>query len=135
MKAKFFLVVSAIFLQVFGLGFIVAAQWTMELFDIALEPGGILMTQLLGAGFVGFAILNWFSRTVTIYEEVYPILLANVVMNVVGFVAALLQQLDGLGNAWGWVPIALYLFFALAFGYCLLVKSSIEQPMMRTKHA
>ena len=135
MKARFILVVSAIVLLVFGLGFIISPQWTMELFDITVEPGGILMTQLLGAGFVGFAILNWMARNVTVYEDASPILWANFFMNSIGFVVALLQRLDGLGNAWSWVPVALYLLFALAFGYCILVRSSIEKPMMRTRHA
>ena len=135
MKARFILVVSAIVLLIFGLGFIISPQWTMELFDITVEPGGILMTQLLGAGFVGFAILNWMARNVTVYEDASPTLWANFFMNAIGFVVALLQRLDGLGNAWSWVPVALYLLFALAFGYCILVRSSIEKPMMRTRHA
>lgn len=135
MKAKFILVVSAVVLLVFGLSFIVNAQWTLELFEIVVEPGGILVTQLLGAGFVGFAVLNWMARNVTVHEDAYPILMANLFMNVIGFVVALLQKLDGLGNAWCWLPIALYLLFAVAFGYCVFVRSSIEKPMMRTRHA
>ena len=135
MKARFVMTLSVICLLIFGLGFIFAPQWTLDLFDIAIEPGGVLMTQLLGAGFVGFAIMNWLARNFTVHADATPVLTANFFMNAIGFIVALNHMLDGLSNAWGWVPTALYLLFALAFGYCLLVRSSIEKPMMRTRHA
>ena len=135
MKAKVILVAEAIVLLVFGLSFLIMPQWTMELFDVTLEQGGTIMTQLVGAGFVGFAVLDWLARNVQIHEDAHPILLGNFFMNAIGFIVLLLPKLDGVGNNWSWVPIALFLLFALAFGYCYLVRSSIDKPIVRTKHA
>lgn len=135
MRVKNILIVDAIVLFVFGIGFLVAPVWTLELFDITLDTAGILMTQLLAAAFLGFAILDWMGRNYAVADDVRPLIAANFVMSTVGFVVALLQRLDGVGNAWTWIPIGLYLLFALAFGYSLLDKSTYEKPTMRTKQA
>lgn len=135
MKAKYILVTAAVVLLIFGLGFLFSPLWVMNLFGVPLGPDGLLMTQLLGATFLGFAVLNWMTRTFTVAEDLRPIVLANFVVNAVGFVVALLQKLDGVGNVWSWIPIALFLLFALAFGYSYLVRSSIEEPRVRAKHA
>lgn len=135
MKAKYILVIAAIVLLVFGLGFLFVPLAVMNRFGVPLGPDGILMTQLLGAAFLGFAVLNWVTQSFTVPEDLRPIVLANFVMNAVGFVVALLQKLNGLGNVWSWVPIGLFLLFALAFGYSYLVKSSIEETTVRAKHA
>ncbi|WP_420644453.1 hypothetical protein [Candidatus Leptofilum sp.] len=135
MRAKFFLMLEVIVLLVFGLSFIIDAQWSMSLFGLTLDQGGIVMTQLVGAGFVSIAILDWFARNVNVYGDAFPVLMANFFMNAIGFVVLLVHKLAGLGNNWTWIPIALYLLFALAFGYCLLVKSSIETRIVRPRHA
>jgi hypothetical protein len=135
MKVKNLLIVSAIVLLVFGIGFLFAPIWTMDLFDITIGAGGILVTQLLAATFLGFAVLNWVGRNYIAPNDVRSIILANIVADTVGFIASLLQKLDGVGNNWSWIPIALYLLFALGFGYSLLVRSTYEEPTMRTKHA
>lgn len=135
MKVKHILVIDAIVLLVFGIGFLFAPVWSMELFDISLDTAGILMTQLLAAAFLGFAVLDWMGRNYAVADDVRPLIVANFVVSAVGFVVALLQRLDGFGNVWTWIPIVLYLLFALAFGYSLLDRSTYEEPTMRTKHA
>lgn len=135
MKVKHLLMVTAIVLLVFGIGFLFAPIWTMELFDISIDVGGILMTQLLAAAFLGYAVLNWVGRNYIVPEDVRSLIWANFVANTVGFIVTLLQKLAGVGNEWCWIPIALYLLFALGFGYSILVKSTYEEPTMRTKHA
>jgi hypothetical protein len=135
MKIKHVLIISAFVLLVFGIGFLLAPVWSMGLFAITLEPGGAMATQLLAATFLGFAALNWLGRNYVVPEDVRSIILANFVMNTVSFVALLIQKLDGLGNAWSWIPILLYLLFAVAYGYSLVFKSTYEEPTMRAKHA
>lgn len=135
MKVKYVLIVSAVVLLLFGVGFLFVPEWTMGLFDITIDIGGILMTQLVAAAFLGFAILNFLGRNYAVADDVRPIIAANFLMNAVGFVVTLIQRLNDVGNIWSWIPIALYLLFALAFGYSLLVRSTYEQPTMRTKPA
>lgn len=135
MKAKYILAIAAIILLVFGLGLLFSPVWVMNLFGVSLGPDGVLMTEVLGAAFLGFAVLNWLTRTFTVPEDLRPIILANFVLNAVGFVVTLLEKLDGVGNVWGWIPVALFLVFGLAFGYSYLVRSTIEEPRVQPKHA
>jgi hypothetical protein len=135
MKLRHVLIITAIVALVFGIAFLFAPVWTMELFDITLDDGGALMTQLVAAGFLAFAVLNWMGRNYKVADDVRPIIVANLFANVIGFVVCLIQRLNDVGNAWGWVPIALYLLFALAFGYSLAVRSTYEEPVVRTRPA
>lgn len=135
MKVKHILILDAIVLLVFGIGFLFAPVWSMEFFGISLDTSGILMTELLAAAFLGFAVLDWMGRNYVVADDVRPLIVANFVMNAIGFVVTLLQRLDGVGNAWTWVPIVLFLLFALAFGYSLLDKSTYEKPTVQMKQA
>lgn len=135
MKVKHFLIITAIVALVFGILFLIAPVWTMELFDISLEDGGILMTQLVAAAFLGFATLNWMGRNYAVADDVRPIIVANFIGNGVGFVVCLIQKFNDVGNVWSWVPIALYLLFALAFGYSLLDRRTYEEPTIHVKPA
>ncbi len=134
MKVKYFLVLSAIVLFVFGIGFLVAPVWSMGLFDITIEGGGILVVQLLAAAFLGFAALNWFGRHYAAPEDMRSIIFANFFADTVGFIVALYHRIDGVGNNWAWIPIALYLLFALAFGYSILNKETYEEPTVALEH-
>lgn len=135
MKVKNFLVISAFVFVVFGIGFLFAPVWSMDLFDLTVQPEGAMVVQLLGATFFGFAILNWFGRNYAVPEDVRPIIIANFFGDTIGFVVVLYHKLDGMGNNLTWVPIALYLLFALAFGYSLLDKSTYEEPGLSVKPA
>jgi hypothetical protein len=45
------------------------------------------------------------------------------VVSGVGFVIALLAQLDGVVNSLGWTTVAIYLLLALGFGYFRFIKT------------
>lgn len=137
MKAKNFLIIEAIALLIVGLAFLINATWVMNLFGITLgSPDGVIMAQLLGAAVLGFAVLNWVARSFTIAEDMRPIILANFVMNAVGFGVTLWHKVVAdVGNAWSWVPIALLLLSALLFAYGYLVRENFEEPRVMPKHA
>lgn len=135
MKIRNILIIAAFFALVFGVAFLFAPVWTMNLFEINLDTGGTLMTELLAAAFLAFAVLNWMGRNYAVADDVRPIIVANFIGNTVGFVVVLIQKLNDVGNVWTWVPIALYLLFALAFGYSLLDRSTYEEPVVRAKPA
>jgi hypothetical protein len=135
MKVKSFFTIAAVVTLIFGLGFLITASWTTNLFGITIDTGGVLMTQLLGAAFLGFAVLNWMARSFAVPQDVHHIILANFVADAVGFVVALWQKLNGTGNAWFWLPVALYLLFALAFGYFYLTRSEVEEYRVKARHA
>jgi len=55
-------------------------------------------------------------------EVLRGIVLANLIMDAIGFIVTLLGQLAGLANALGWSSVALYLLFGLGFAYFQFVR-------------
>jgi hypothetical protein len=135
MKIRHILIITAFVALVFGVALLFAPVWTLGLFDVTMDTSGTLMTQLVAAGFLAFAVLNWMGRNYAVADDVRPIIVANFFANALGLVVCLIQKLNDVGNIWFWAPIAFYLLFTLAFGYSLLVRSSYEEPVVRTRPA
>lgn len=68
MKIKYFLIIEALVLLVFAVGYCVNAAWVLGLFNISLEPGGILIAQLFSPAIMGIAALNWLMRKVHYFK-------------------------------------------------------------------
>jgi hypothetical protein len=122
MKLSALMTVNAIVAVVFGLGFIVAPSQVASFYSPevgAAEAGGALrvIAQLLGAALVAFAVLTWVARNAPDSEARRAILLALFIGDGVGFVIALIAQIGGAVNALGWSTVAIYLLFAIGFGY------------------
>lgn len=135
MKAKLFLIIDAIILLLFAMGYLLTPQWTLAQFDITVNDGGVMMAQLFGAAILGIAVLNWMSREAHYFEELRPVALGNCVGHGLVFVVLLLQKLNGLGNGFCWFVIAFALIFTLAFGYFAFVRTGIERPDVTPKPA
>jgi hypothetical protein len=136
MKARDFLLIEAVVLLIVGLAFLINATWVLNLFGVTLGPDGVLMTQLLGAAVLGFAALNYVARYFRIAEEMRPIILANFVMNAVGFGVMLWHRVSAeIGNVWSWIPIILLLLSAVIFAYGYLARENYEEPRVAPKHA
>jgi len=80
--------------------------------------------HLFGASLVGFAFLSWFARDTTDSDARRAIVLALFVAEGVGFVVALMGQFASVTNSLGWSTVAVYLLFALGFGYFQFARSS-----------
>lgn len=135
MKAKLFLIVDAIILLLFAVGYLLSPQWVLKQFDITVNAGGVMMAQLFGATILGIAILNWLSRGVHYFEELQSVALANFVGHGLAFVVLLWQKLNGVGNEYCWFVIGFTLLFALAFGYFSFVHTGMEKPGVTPKAA
>lgn len=123
MKLSNLMIIKAVIVVVFGVGFVLMPATVMSFYGVTLNPGGAFMTQLFGAAFILLGILLWFARNAPSSDvALRAIVLAVVVGDVIGFIVALLAQLSGVTNALGWVTVALYLLLALGFGYFQFVK-------------
>ena len=90
MNTRLLMGCSAAFLAVGGVGLTFFPQETLARIDA--QPGGpiVLLLQVLGAGFIGFATLNWMSRGAPmggIYGR--PVSMANLSHFVIGASALL----------------------------------------------
>jgi hypothetical protein len=117
MKLKTLLIINAIVAAAFGIAFVLVPDQVMSLYDI--EASAILSYtgQLLGAAFIGFAILTWSARNADDSTARRAIVLAFFIGNGVGFAVALIGQLNDVVSALGWSSVAIYLLFALGYGY------------------
>lgn len=71
---------------------------------------------------IGNLLLTWFARNAAWSEARRAAILGLCVYDAVGFVVTLIAQLTGVVGPLGWLLVAIYLFFAVGFGYFFLKK-------------
>ena len=121
MREKHVLIISSVFLFVLGVVLLIVPEEIFSLLNI--KANSALFARLLGAVFIGFALLNWFTRNLA-EHKLKPIILANLAFYLLGFVVMLVNYLVGAGTENTWLASGLFLLMAIAFGYaycCLQV--------------
>lgn len=108
---------NAIAAVLFGLAFVLVPGSLTDLYDAELSDAGLYIARLLGAAYLAFAVLAWGSRDAQDSTARQAIVLALFVGFVFGFVISLVGQLNNIVNALGWITVAIYLLFAIAYGY------------------
>jgi hypothetical protein len=78
-----------------------------------------------GAALMGNFVLTWFARNAEESVARRAIVGDLFAYDAIAFVAILLIQLSGGLNLLGWSIVAIYLFFALGFGYFLLPRQRV----------
>ena len=125
MKLNNLMVIKAVVVFVYGIAFVLIPTTTMSFYGVKLAQGGTLMTQFFGASFILLGIVLWSARNAPRSDvALRAIVLAVVVGDLIGFIIALLAQLNGVMNALGWGNVALYLLLACGFGYFQFVKTA-----------
>jgi hypothetical protein len=106
MKVNALMVVNAIVAGLFGIGFVLVPAQLLSQYGITTDAPFDLVGQLFGAALIGFAVLTL------------------CVGDAIGFVVALVGQLDGVVNTLGWSTVVIYLVLALGFGYFRFAKQA-----------
>lgn len=127
MKLNTLMIINAILAAVFGIVFVLIPAQTVSLYGTAADAPLKYTIQLLGAAFIGFAVLTWSARNATDSEARKAVVLALFVGNCVGFIIALIGQIGNVVNVLGWSTVAIYLLLALGFGYFQFVKPASEE--------
>lgn len=122
MKIRTLMVVNAIVAGLFGIGFVLVPGQVLSQYGITTDAAFGLVGQLLGAAFIGFAVLTWAARNSTDSEARRAIMLALFVGDAIGFIVALIAQLGGVVNALGWSTVTIYLLLAIGWGYFRFTK-------------
>ncbi len=125
MKIRTLMIVNAIVAGLFGIGFVLVPGQVLSQYGITTDAAFVLVGQLLGAAFIGFAVLTWAARNSTDSEARRAILLALFVGDAIGFIVALIAQLGGIVNALGWSTVAIYLLLAIGWGYFRFTKPAV----------
>jgi uncharacterized membrane protein YfcA len=125
MKLSNLLIVSAAIAAFFGIGLVVVTGPLLAIYGMTVDKTGTVIAQLFGSLLIGFAVLNWFARTVTDPEARRAVVLGNLAGDAVGFVVILLGQLAGIANTLGWSNVAIYLLLTLAWMYVQFMQRDI----------
>ena len=128
MKLKTLMIFNAIVAIVFGVCFVLIPAQVLSLYgDEVANPRLIYICQLFGAALIGLGLLAWTARNVTDSEARKAIVLALFVAPSVGFVVALIGQINNVVNILGWSTVGIYFLLALGFGYFQFSKTSSSE--------
>jgi hypothetical protein len=123
MKLKFWMAAKAIVEVIFGIGFVLIPETLGNLFGMTFDPAAVLMARLFGTAFIFGSIVLYLARNTPGSDAAgRAIIIGVVISNTIGFIVTLLATLSGVWNAFGWLPVALYLVFGLVFAYFLFFK-------------
>lgn len=117
MKFRFLMIFSALGLLGYGLGMLFATEMLMSLFDMGVSMNA---GRVLGATYLGFAVLDWQARSATGGPLRSAIVLANFVANAASVPVILLSINGGLINGMGWGGLGFHAVLALGFAYFLI---------------
>ena len=120
MKFKTLMIIKAAVCLGFGPLLLFFPGPLLEFLGSSYGPGAAITAREYGSALLGNVFLTWFARDAEKSPTRRAIILGMFVYNTIGFVAMLLIQLSGGMNWLGWGVVAIYLFFALGFGYFLL---------------
>jgi hypothetical protein len=124
MKLGTLMVIKAIIVIVFGIGFVAVPAAVLSYYGVTLDPVGVYMTRLFGAAFILLGILLWFARRDSGSPALRAIVLGVFIGDLIGFVVTLSGQISGIFNPLGWLNVALYFLLTLGFGYFQFKKPS-----------
>ncbi len=117
MKLKILFIINAIIAFVFGIAFAIIPAQVYSLYSIEASAGLNYMGQLFGAALIGFGLIAWLARNSADSDSRRAIILAFFIADGIGFVIALIGQLNEILGSLGWLTVAIYLLLAIGFGY------------------
>lgn len=111
------LLLNAVVVGAFGLVGVLLPGPLFDAFGGASDVGSQFVVQLFGAALLGEALIRFGMRRIPRGELRTALVNASVVEYAVALAAAFIAQATGVTNAAGVAIVALYGFFALAYGY------------------
>lgn len=127
MNTKLLMSASAVVMGITGITLSFFPQEFVTLFKMA--DTNIIVLQLLGGLYFGFAMLNWAAKanlTGGIYSR--PVAIGNLTHFVIGGLALLKFATRNISTTYIWIAVILYLVFVVLFGFVLFTN-----PVMKNK--
>jgi hypothetical protein len=97
--------VTALFLVVFGAGFVLAEALVFGSVGVTLDAGGALAANVAGSAVVALGVLCWLERA-SAGPEARRLALVMVVFFSLKSIITLTALLDGVFSVWGWAILA-----------------------------
>jgi len=125
MKLKTLMIIKAVVCVVFGPILLFLPDPLLTMLGSSFGPGAAITAREYGAALLGNFLLVWLARNAEESVARRAILWDLFVYDAIAFIAMLLIQLSGGMNLLGWSIVAIYLFFAVAYGYFLLPRQRV----------
>ena len=122
MKLKTLLIIKAFVCLVLGVAILAVPEFVYSIFGATLAAAGMFAAREYAASMLGNLMLTWFARDAGESDARWAIILALCIYDAVGVIITVFAILAGTLNSLAWLIVALYLFFAIGFGYFLLRK-------------
>ena len=127
MKLKTLFIITTIIVTVFGVLFVVIPTTVYSFYGIESFPALTYMSQLFGAALLAIGLISWQSRNAADSDARKAIIFSFFIADGVGFIVALIGQLNNVVNALGWGTVAIYLLLSAGFGYFNFSKTNSEK--------
>lgn len=110
----------------YGLGALFFPVQVMSSYGLTLNAAGELMTRFYGAELIAHGWMTWFVRHANVSPTRKAILGSRCIGNAIRTVVALAFMASGQADFRGWLIIALFAFFALAYAYFWLIRPDAD---------
>jgi hypothetical protein len=122
MKFRTFMIIYALVSTGFGLGFVFVPGLVLSIYGVEADLPFRYIGQLFGAALISLAVLAWSIRNASVSETRKASVFALLVGEAIGFIVALIGQLSGALNAFGWSVVAVYLLLGVGLAYYYMTK-------------
>jgi hypothetical protein len=127
MKLKILFIITAICAVVFGVAFLIIPTELYSLYAVDSTEGLNYMGQLFGAALIGLGLIAWSARNANDSDARKAIVLSFFIADGIGFIVALIGQLNSIVGPLGWLTVAIYLLLTIGFGYNQFSKPSSSE--------
>jgi hypothetical protein len=146
MKFNHLMVATSVITLLLGLSFMFYGRWVLSFYGITYEVSptprlvkgnslqpflvGIAFVRIFGTLLLGLGLLAWVSRNLSNVEAQATILLGLFLVNLLAFLAVLLQKiplwthLPPLTTQSAWLLATIFLILSAALGYARFIQSS-----------
>ena len=117
MNLKTLFVVTAVVTFVFGVLFIIIPTQFYSWYGIDSNMALNYIGRLFGAVLIAVGLISWLSRNAADSDARKAIILSFFIADGIGFIIALIAQLNNVVNSLGWLTVVIYFLISLGFGY------------------
>jgi len=115
MKLSVLFIITAIIAILYGVVFVIIPGPVYSLYGIESNMMLNYMGQLFGAALIAIGLIAWRSRNAADSDARKAIIFSFFIADTIGFVIALIGELNQVVNVVGWTTVVIYLLFALGF--------------------
>ena len=126
MKLDGLLIIKAFVSLFFGILLLAVPAKLGTIIGLELSSYGIFMAREYGGALIGIFFLCWFSRDSAGSKALNAVILWGFIYDLVNLIVAFAAILSGTMNSLGWAIVAVYLLFAIGFGYFLFLKPKTQ---------